>query len=224
MRSKIPFYKQLSLYATKIKKVVSRSPALKPSAKLLSSPSMLTKFALVSPMIRNSTRLADKPTLKPNSILAKLTTNTSDIKKPEEGKVKQIKGTLARHSPWIDKSKGKNAPLPADMNTEAIRLPNTTKANNNLLTPTKAPGTSDLLKSPSLFLRGISRTEEKEVFYCECGNPCSGENNLCELCSKLKESKEYAGHLYVKEKNNQLKKYWYILLNKELYCNLPLLQ
>eukprot|EP00826_Nyctotherus_ovalis_P024655 TRINITY_DN1902_c0_g4_i1.p1 TRINITY_DN1902_c0_g4~~TRINITY_DN1902_c0_g4_i1.p1 ORF type:complete len:222 (-),score=70.79 TRINITY_DN1902_c0_g4_i1:205-870(-) len=218
MRTKIPFYKQLSLYATKIKKVVSQSPALKPTAKLLSSPSMLTKFAPVSPMIRNSSRFADKPALKPNSILAKLAINASD-KKTEEAKVKPSKGTLARHTPWLDKSKAKNTPPPTDMNTEAIRLPNTTKT--NLLAPAKAPTTSELLKSPSLFLRGINRGEEKDVFYCECGNPCSGENNLCENCAKLKESVEYAGYLYLKDKASQLKRYWFILLNKELYCNSP---
>jgi hypothetical protein len=155
--------------------------------------------------------------LKLNLVLAKLTTNASDLKKAEEAKTKPTKGILTKHNPLIDKTKGNNSLLPADMNTEAIRLSNT-KTNNNLLVST----TSDLLKSPSLFLRGINRTEEKEIFFCECGNPCSEENNLCETCSKLKESVEYAGYLYVKEKGNQLKRYWYILLNKELYCTLYL--
>ena len=106
--------------------------------------------------------------------------------------------------------------MPADMNTEAIRLPNATKGST--LAPTKAPDASELLKSPSLFLRDIGRDEAKGIIYCECGNPCEGENTLCESCSKSKESVEFSGYLYIKDQSNQLKRYWYILLNKELYC------
>jgi len=115
IRSKIPFYKQVPLYALKIKKVIykSLSPAL--TTKLLSSPRILTKFAPVSPMIRQN-----KSNLNSNSILNRLTINPSTFKekKQEESKVKPPKGTLSRYIPWIDNSKAKDSPLPTDMNTE----------------------------------------------------------------------------------------------------------
>ena len=175
-------------------------------------------------MIKHSSRFTGKANLKANSILAKLSTNASDaekskkaeeLKKAEDSKAKLGKGTLSRHTPWIDKSNAKNIPAPTDMNAEAIRLPNATKGG---LTTTKAPDVSELLKSPSLFLRDTGRDESKGITYCGCGNICEGENMLCENCLKSKESVEYSGYLYLKDKSNQPKRYWYILLNKELYC------
>jgi hypothetical protein len=216
MRKQIPFYKQIPLYALKIKKMLSKTPALKPRTILISSPKLLTKFAPVSPMIKHSSRFAGKSQLKTSSVLAKLASNTGDIKKVEETKVKPSKGMLARHVPLIEPTKDTVAPSP-NINTEAIRLPNTIKT--NILAPTKAPDTAELLKSPSLFLRGTGKSETAGMIYCECGNPCEGDSTLCDSCLKSKESVEYSGYLYLKDKVNQLKRYWYILLNKELYCN-----
>jgi len=196
--------------------MVSKTPALKPRTILISSPKLLTKFAPVSPMIKHSSRLAEKSTLKTSSVLAKFAVNTGDLKKIEEAKAKPSKGMLARHTPLIEPTKGKLVPSP-NINAEAIRLPNTIMPNS--LAPTKAPDTAELLKSPSLFLRGTGKNEMEGRIYCECGSPCEGENTLCESCLKSKESVEYSGYLYLKDKSNQLKRYWYILLNKELYCN-----
>jgi len=214
IRSKIPFYKQVPLYALKIKKVIYKSPSPALTTKFLSSPRILTKFAPVSPMIRQN-----KSNLNPNSILNRLTINPSTFKekKQEESKVKPPKGRPSRYILWIDNSKAKNSPLPTDMNTEGIRLPNSIKDTHS--TSIKPPTTAEVVKSPSLFLKGISKTEEQQVLYCECGSLCKEGENLCDTCLKRTESVEYSGYLYVKEKNNQLKRYWYTLLNKDLYCN-----
>lgn len=219
MRKQIPFYKQIALYATRIKKLISKSPALKPTTKLLSSPKLLTKFAPVSPMIRHSTRVYEKTNIKTSSVLSRLAGNPSVASKVivEEAKAKPSRGMLARHAPWIDQAKTKNSPMSPDINAEAIRLPNAVKTGNSVTLA--AINTAELLKSPSLFLRGTDRDEAKDnVIYCECGNPCEVENSLCETCLKSKESVEYSGYLSIKDKSNQLKQYWYILLNKELYC------
>lgn len=220
MRKQIPFFKQIPLYAIKIRKIVSKTPALKPRTILISSPKLLTKFAPVSPMIKHCSRFTGKSSLKTSSVLAKLAANTSNMKKVEESKAEDAKpmpskGMLARHVPWIDQSKAKSTSSP-HINAEAIRLPNAIKTNS--LAPTKAPDTAELLKSPSLFLRGTGKNETAGIVYCECGNPCEGENTLCESCLKSKETVEYSGYLYLKDKSAQLKRYWYILLNKELYC------
>lgn len=213
MRSRIPFYKQISLYALKIKKVVYKSPRLEPTTKLLSSPKLLTKFAPVSPMIRQSSRPTVKPPSNPNSILNRLAVNASASKDEEKTRAR---GTLSKYTPWIDRSKAKNLPVPTDLNTEAVRLPN---AKANLLAPTKTPTTAELLRSPSLFLRGIDRAEESKLVYCECGSVCTSGESVCEACVKGRESVEHSGYLYLKDKSSQLKRYWCILLNKELYCN-----
>ena len=214
MRSQIPFYRQINLYAAKIKKIAPKTPSIKPTTKLLSSPKMLTKFAPVSPMIRHSPHFSGKAKMKPDSILSKLSGNPGK-KKVEELKGKPSKGTLSNHKPYINATDSSSLTTSSDINTEVIRLPNTAKAGHK--TETEIPDASELLKSPSLFLRDTGKDEAKGIIYCECGNPCKEGNTLCENCLKSKESIEHCGYLYVQNESKQFQRYWYILLNKELY-------
>ena len=228
MRKQIPFFKQITLYAKKIKKVESKASHSPPTTKLLSSPKMLSKFAPVSPMIKRDIKGPVKEGLKTSSVLAKLTGNVAEEakgkgedKRPvthDEAKVEASKTMKAQHVPWIDSSKAKDIIMSPNMNTEVIRLPNTIKVNQSLVQKIK-DDKSELLKSPSLFLRDASKDSTGGVIYCGCGRPCEGDNTLCSECMRSKESVEHSGYLYVKTKSTKLKRYWYILLNKELYCN-----
>lgn len=73
-------------------------------------------------------------------------------------------------------------------------------------------------KVSSLYFRENSQDAAGGVIYCECGNVCEGENTLCATCMKSTDSKEYSGFLYLKKRSGNLKRYWYSLINKELYC------
>ncbi len=231
MRKQIPFYKQLMLYTRRIKKSEAKvhSP---PATKLLPFPKVLSKFAPVSPMIKHSPQALTKGGLRTSSVLTKFGINQEDSKRkehpdskdsPKEGgkeedtKIEPSKMMKAQHVPWIDASKAQDVLLSPNMNTEVIRLPNTIKVNRSVLQKAKEEK-SDLLKSPSLFLRDTAKEAEGGMTYCECGNSCEPGNTMCAVCMKAKETSEYSGYLYLKTKSTKLKRYWYILLNKELYC------
>jgi hypothetical protein len=54
--------------------------------------------------------------------------------------------------------------------------------------------------------------------YCGCGHENRTENTVCPECKKANAPKEKIGYLYIKESDGQLVRYWFHLLNKELYC------
>ena len=173
--------------------------------------------------------------VKKSSVLEKFTTHAEENKEGKDGaapvtptkerkltndepKIEASKTMKAQHVPWIDSSKAQELLVSPNMNTEVIRLPNAVKVNQSVLQKTKEVK-SDLLKSPSLFLRDSSAKDiVGSLLYCECGNSCDGESTVCSTCLKSKETIENTGYLYLKAKSTKLKRYWYILLNKELYC------
>lgn len=125
----------------------------------------------------------------------------------EDKKLEPSRSMKAHHVPWIDGSKGKDIPLPADMDTEVMRHSLAKKTS-------KEPDQSTL----SLYFRENSQDAAGSLIYCECGNVCESNKTLCSACSKANESKEYSGFLYLKKRSGDLKRYWYTLVNKELYC------
>ena len=225
MRKQVPFYKQISLYSKKIKKTDNKGIHSPPTTKLLSSPKMLSKFAPVSPMIKRSPKAMGKDGLKKSSILEKFTARPEDGKATavakdinDEPKLEASKMMKAQHIPWIDSSKTQETLMSPNLNTEVIRMPNATKVSQTAVQKAKEEK-SDMFKSPSLILLDSSGKDEVgTLVYCECGNFCEGESTLCSACMKNKESIENSGYLYLKAKSTKLKRYWYILLNKELYC------
>eukprot|EP00831_Metopus_contortus_P084918 TRINITY_DN9752_c0_g1_i1.p1 TRINITY_DN9752_c0_g1~~TRINITY_DN9752_c0_g1_i1.p1 ORF type:complete len:493 (+),score=73.14 TRINITY_DN9752_c0_g1_i1:162-1640(+) len=219
MRNNIPFYKDLVLYAQKIKKTETKTTS-PTTSKLLSSPKLLSKFAPVANMVKGSPKLLNQKKEegpKSSAALAKFGPSREEDKTAEEGKGDQRKPTKSKGDPWIDPSKAPECVLSPNMNTEVVRMPNTAKINYSVLQKVK-DGKIDILKSPSLILRDASKTTEGSVFYCSCGNPIEGDNTLCSSCLKAKDAIELAGYLYLKTKSTKLKRYWFTMLNKELYC------
>lgn len=233
MRKQIPLYNQLMLYARRIKKSESKAHS-PPVTKFLPFPKMLSKFAPVSPMIKRSPEALRKSGLRTSSVLTKFGASPEETKDhhkehaddskeekkdvvAEEHKIEASKTLKSQYVPWIDASKARDVLLSPNMNTEVIRLPNAIKVNLSVQQKTKEEK-SELLKSPSLYLRDTSKESAGGLIYCECGNPCDGDNTQCTTCLKAKETSEYSGYLYLKTKSTKLKRYWYILLNKELYC------
>lgn len=93
----MPFFKQICLYATKIKGEDFQTPT---TSKMLSSPKTLTKLAPVATIVRNSPRI--NPVNK------------------EEQKFRQTASKMGD-------LKGQRSPRSQDLNTEVVRLPNTVK-------------------------------------------------------------------------------------------------
>jgi hypothetical protein len=234
MRKGIPIYRQLALYRQKVLKGAIKHTPTPTTTKLLSSPKMLTKFAPVSTMVRNSPRVHKRlPTtagmnLKAASLLAKFGANTEDGKqtKPAPGPGPEpepdpipadeprppTKTLKAQHTPWLDTTQPQLLVFSPNMNTEVIRLPTSS-----------LPGKPDP-ESAKDATKGTSTTSESagdggsNGVYCACGNLCEGQQTRCPNCLKSKDSVELSGYLYLKAKSGNMKRYWYQFLNKELYC------
>ena len=109
------------------------------------------------------------------------------------------------------------------LNTECIRLPNKTKVDLNSLKAQKLSKgnivvTRDITSTPTKFLKGDIETSPV-VVYCECGKLLEKEKLKCPECSSGVKNPVHKGFLYLKKHDlDKIKKYWYYLLNKELYC------
>ena len=166
------------------------------------------------------TKAQHSPTMAsaaPTAAITPMKTAAKPEKKTnEEEKVSATKKGKGHYVPWIDASQAQSLLMSPGMSPEAVRLPNVRCSEG----PSEQGSTSptNLLKSPSLYLREPRKDSSKGVVYCECGNPCSDGTTQCVTCFQAQQPIEYTGYLYLKSKTKVLKKYWFSLLNKELYC------
>ncbi len=56
------------------------------------------------------------------------------------------------------------------------------------------------------------------VVYCGCGRICKPDANLCEECVSLEAPNEASGYLYVEKDERNMDRYWFNLINTDLYC------
>jgi hypothetical protein len=202
----VPLFEQISLNIQKNKKYDGKKCGSPVASKFLGSPKHLSKFLPVSHMVRQS------------ALLTKLCTSREEEKKGTfDEKAKEVASVASATSVAVEDIKEKEDLSSPMIDPEAVRLPNMIKLNNSVLQKEK-PGVCSLVRSPSLFLRGKTTRVSKETVYCECGNICDETKMLCSECSRQKETVELSGYLYLKTKSNQMKRYWYTLLNRELHC------
>ena len=65
---------------------------------------------------------------------------------------------------------------------------------------------------------GIGKRFDFNIQYCICGLPCKPNSDSCESCEG-RNSVHYEVEILKKQKKGgTLKKYWFVLLGKELYC------
>lgn len=103
-----------------------------------------------------------------------------------------------------------------EFNVQVVRLANTVK--KPISVSQKEFSTNNgYIRSPSLYLKDLSNESSGVQIYCECGNICEGSKTQCDVCLKPTNTVDYSGHLYV-DKSGKFKRYWYHLVNKELFC------
>jgi hypothetical protein len=62
--------------------------------------------------------------------------------------------------------------------------------------------------------------EEASIMFCGCGKECKESFSMCEECLNSGKMQEAEGYLYVKRDKNNLDRYWFKLVNQELYRNI----
>ena len=63
-----------------------------------------------------------------------------------------------------------------------------------------------------------AKDHAESIIFCKCGKLCKETFNMCEECIASGKVHEAGGYLYLKRDQNNLDRFWFQLINKELYC------
>lgn len=234
LRSQIPFFKQLPSYAKIIKKKEDPTAGSPHTSTFFPSPRALRKFQHVagiagSPKGKGSPLSGEPQELKKNSLLMQLSGDKStkeEVKKSEpiatpsafipieenKGEITKKPKRVPAQPIEITKTAAADPIMSPMLNTEVVRM-----SNSIGITGKSKEIKKDLLMSPSLFLRETPREAMPGMNFCACGKQCLEGNIQCPNCMQTHEGTEFSGYLYNKSKT-KMKRYWYQLLNKELFC------
>ncbi|MDR3547258.1 MAG: hypothetical protein P4M11_03090 [Candidatus Pacebacteria bacterium] len=202
-------------YVAKIQKSPQQHPRLL-DCKVLSSPKMLYKFRPIGQLIRH------KYLLKQNSVcegfLAEAAQKCSTPSQSSRGKPTPSKVAANMldftSAVWAPVANAVDVALSPSVLPEVVRLTRR-HVPAGLMLMTKA-GTAPEMED--------EKGEEKQssIVFCECGTRCEDSCTMCKACTQKHCPKEFSGFLYAREDHHHYERYWYKLLNKELYCKVEL--
>jgi len=93
--------------------------------------------------------------------------------------------------------------------------------------PAQTPAVTAMTKTKSKFFEEavektgewvIEESKNDTILFCKCGKICKKEFSMCDECIASGKVHEAGGYLYLKRDQNNLDRYWFQLINKELYC------
>ncbi len=202
----------MPLYANRVKRVKKKAKSTLQPRKI-SSPKLLQQFSPVGRMIRR------------NSYLGTFGSVGGGSATKEPAPIATEKNASEVHSPAAGKdSAGSAASL--DTFTQHQRL---LSATNVAAAATAKKDPVAHSKKSHFFQEAVQKTTEwviedckgDSVMFCKCGKICKEAFNLCEECIATGKLHEAGGYLYLKRDQNNLDRYWFQLINKELYCMVP---
>ena len=191
LRKQIPFYSQLCILISKLKKTLSTAKKIA-SPQRITSPKLLTQFSSVGRVIRRNVYV--------ESLLAGNDSSHKTIEKPEASLDTKAKKYLT----FTECSLFQAAHLPLPEDPKAAPPVQTTTDKG---TAPVSPGIEEEARN----LQGV-------VVYCSCGRICKAGVGLCEECHLAERPLGAAGYLYVEKDEKNVDRYWFELINTDLYC------
>jgi hypothetical protein len=185
------------LYTCEVKKIKGGAKHC-PACRRISSPKVLQQFSTVGRIIRKSTH-------KERRGSGDITDGSRIIKTPG------------------NQTRGFNTALDGfgDYQQSAENMIATKQA--------KDQGESSVSSRKSHFFREANKKianwiiedckEEESIMFCGCGKECKEAFSMCEECMGSDKMQEAEGYLYLKRDKNNLDRYWFKLVNQELYSN-----
>jgi len=171
----------------------------------ISSPKVLNQFAPAGRVIRRNIYLES---VFSNS-KAQMTVEADIVKKSREVEILEMGMSL--------ENKGKNRETFTTCSLlQAAHASKVTDA--NLLINEKK---SILWEEPALDSPGIveeAKNLQSVVVYCSCGRISRRGLGVCDECWLLDKSQETSGYLYVEKDEKNVDRYWFSLVNTDLYC------
>lgn len=208
VRTHFPSLAQFQRYEQGLQKktevALLRSPT---SGRRIAAPKILSKFSTMSQIVKFST-----PKLQSHALRVERDSLESE-------NIEETKAATAQH-PYMSKLSlkprsgfapgGKASNVVAGIDSPigpAVRLPNAKLK------------THDVTDSPTSFLSGNAGTgESSPMLFCECGKSISDFNKLlCADCVAKYNAPKCEGYLIRKRKKG-VKKYWFCIDKKEIYC------
>lgn len=173
----------------------------------ISSPKVLNQFAPAGRVIRRNTYVESRFANKKGQF----SKNIKQLEKEIE-KVNLNKETIGVEG------KGKTRMTFTNCSLLQAAHAQTTTDSKLLMTQKK----SVLWEEPALGSPGIEE-EAKDlkpvIVYCSCGRISKKGLGLCDECCLLERPQEISGFLYVEKDEKNVDRYWFSLVNTDLYCN-----
>lgn len=186
----------MPLYATEVKHIKSGTKR-KPVCRKISSPKVLQQFSTVGRIIRKS---ANRDSGRASGESA----NGNNVVRTPGNQTRSYTGTLDTFSNYQQKA-------------DAI-------TSKQLKEQNEGP----VMKKSHFFREANQKVtnwviedckEEESIMFCGCGKECKESFSMCEECLASGKIQEAEGYLYLKRDKNNLDRYWFKLINQELYSN-----
>ncbi len=205
LREKIPFFEQVPLFAEKVKHLKDKPKRISQIRKI-SSPKVLSQFNPVGHVIRRNSYYESRNSQTPSG---------------------EEKSGGEEHSNF-DVAVEAVPVAPPQSSSKVIGL---TLEHKKLERRFSGP-IKKLQESAHKKSRFFLEAEQKErplmieeikdstepVLLCKCGKLCLAPLNVCADCHANGQLHEAAGYLYLMRDARNLDRYWFQLVNKELYC------
>jgi len=214
IHNNMPIFQQIILYDTKIISKSQNHEIGTPTRKH-SSGGLFSKIIKLSSIL--STEPCSPMKTSPQPVKSKFLSIEKSEKKCEENKLNLINALKqAKSDGFLDESDDSDDSLGLD--TGAAHSPNITQ----LASPGSRAGIAlrsmNISKSPQIIKKGELMKSPKtllEYAVCSCGKVVNYA--ICKTCFCEKPIIDQSGYLFRKRKSGSLSRYWYRLINKDLY-------
>ncbi len=202
LRGHLPTFEEFKRYESALNhtKGSSNDHLLSPkSGRRMAAARVLSKFAHASDGAPNKSSLSRSSSL---ANLASLKPAESEDSKAKDHPKSKFGG--GKHPVASRAAEGTDSPI-----MPAVRLANAKQ------------DSVDVTKSPSLALSAAVR--EEQLLFCQCGKQITDFNKLqCDGCLAKELGLKYEGCLLSRgRKNGRVKKMWYVIEKREMYCMYP---
>ena len=207
LRQKIPFYEQVPLYASEVKRIKKKTKSTVPSMKI-SSPKLLHQFSPVGRMIRRNSHHGTYASARGSAVRDPI---KNDVEKNASETVLPAvdKGPIRASADKLSKPQ-RQFSSPVVVKDPAGTIPGATASKKSHFFQEAVQNTTEWV---------IEDSKSETVLFCKCGKICKESFSLCDECISAGKLYEAGGYLYLKRDQNNLDRYWFQLINKELYCN-----
>ena len=205
LREKIPFFEQVPLFAEKVKHIKDKSKR-PPQIRKISSPKVLRQFTPVGHVIRRNSyyesRNSKTPSAEDKSGIEEHSQPDHTLETPAVAAPQSSSKCIGQTLVHKQLERRFSGPI-RKLQESAYKKSRFYQEAEGDISPLTIEETKD---------------SSEPVLLCKCGKLCVAPLNVCAECHANGQLHEAAGYLYLMRDARNLDRYWFQLVNKELYC------